>query len=97
MAQTRHQVYNLLETYHELGQYQFKVVLNPRYYKTGHDFKVEMFDSSNKPMNFKFEIWGRKINVDFVIDDNVSDGVAYANVMKNDNQIARLTWWVIKP
>lgn len=97
MPSPRYQVYNMRETYHELGDYQFKVVLNPRFYKTGHDFRVEMFDSSNRPMKHKFEVWGRKINVAFTIDDSVSDGVAYVNVIKGNNQLARLTYWVIKP
>jgi hypothetical protein len=97
MPSPKYQVYGIRETYHELGQYQFKVVLNPRFYKTGHDFRVEMFDSSNRPMNFKFEIWGRKINITFEIDDYVSDGVAQATVFRGNNQLSRFTFWVIKP
>lgn len=97
MPSPRYQVYNMRETYHELGEYQFKVVLNPRFYKSGHDFRVEMFDSSNRPMNHKFEIWGRKINITFSIDDSVSDGVSYVNIIRGNNQVARLTWWIIKP
>ena len=97
MPSPKYQVYSMRETYHELGEYQFKVVLNSRFYRTGHDFSVEMFDSSNQRMNFKYEIWGRKLNITFVIDKNVSDGVAYVNVMKGNNKIARLSTWVIKP
>ena len=97
MPSPKYQVYNMRETYHELGQYEFKVVLSPRFYKTGHDFKVEMFDSSRRPMNYKMEVWGRKLNVTFDIDHNVSDGVAFVNVYKGTNQLARLTCWIIKP
>lgn len=97
MPSPKYQVYNLLETYHELGDYQFKIVLNPRFYRTGHEFRIEMFDSSNRPMNYKFEVWGRKINVAFSVNDNVSDGVAYANIMRGEKYVGRLTFWVIKP
>lgn len=97
MPSPRYQVYNIRETYHELGTYQFKVVLSPRFYKTGHDFRVEMFDSARKPMNHKMEVWGRKLNITFDIDQNVSDGVSFVNVFKNNNLLARLTFWVIKP
>lgn len=97
MPSPRYQVYNLRETYHELGEYQFKIVLHPRFYKSGHDFRVEMFDSSNKPMRFRHEVWGRKLNVDFTIDDSVSDGVARADIFRGDNRLVRLTWWIIKP
>jgi riboflavin synthase alpha subunit len=85
------------DIYHEFGQYEFKVVLNPKFYKTGHDFKVEMFDSSNNKMNFKYEVWGRKINITFDVSDKVSDGVSYVDVYRNENKLARLTFWIIKP
>lgn len=97
MPSPKYQVYNLLETYHELGEYQFKIVLNPRFYKTGHEFKVELFDSSRKPMKGSFEIWGRKINVKFVIDPDVSDGIAFADIIVGNNQLGRVNWWIVKP
>ena len=97
MPSPRYQVYNIRETYHELGEYQFKVVLNPRFYRTGHDFRVEMFDSANQPMRYSFEVWGRKLNVKFVVDGGVSDGVAHADIFRGDNRVARLNYWIIKP
>lgn len=97
MPSPKYQVYNIRETYHELGDYQFKVVLNPRFYRTGHDFRAEMFDSSNRPMRHVFEVWGRKLNVKFTIDETVSDGVSYVDIFRGDNKIARLNFWVIKP
>jgi hypothetical protein len=97
VAAQKFQAYNLRETYHELGDYRFKIVLHPRYYKSGHDFRVELFDSSNKLMKYVVEIWGRKLNVLFRIDEAVSDGVSYVNIIRGDNQIGRLTFWIIKP
>jgi hypothetical protein len=97
MPSPRYQTYGLLETYHELGEYDFKIVLNPRFYKTGHDFRVEMFDSSNNPMKFKFEVWGRKVNVKFIIDKTTSDGVSWVNLIRGDHKLSRMTFWIIKP
>jgi hypothetical protein len=98
MAQaSKFQVYNLHETYPELGQFFFKVVLSPRYYRDGHEISVSMIDSDRKPMNFEAKTWGRKINVHFDITPNVADGVATATLMRGSTQLGRLTFWVIKP
>lgn len=96
MAAKRWQVYGLRETYPEIGEYDFKIVLNPRFYKSGHDFRVEVVDSDGKPAPFKYEIWGRKINVKFVVTSNVSDGVSRADIFRGDQNVGRVTWWVIK-
>lgn len=97
MPSPRYQVYNLRETYHEFGQYEFKVVLSPKFYKTGHEFRVEMFDSSRNKMNYKMEVWGRKLNVTFDLGPSVSDGVAFVNVFRGNNQLAQFSFWIIKP
>ena len=65
----RFQVYGLAQTYPELGEYSFKVVLNPRLYKSGQDFDVCIVDSDRKPVKFELKRWGRKLNVTFVIDE----------------------------
>lgn len=94
-------VYNLRETYHELGKYDFKIVLNPKFFKNGHPAEVQFFDSDRNKMKFKCEKWGRKINCSFVIDSTVADGVSFANLVLIDDEGTkhneRITFWVIKP
>lgn len=97
MPSPRYQVYGLEETYPELGTFLFKIVLNPKFYKSGHDFDVNVFDSDRKPMRFDLKKWGRKLNVAFVIDPQVADGVAFAIISREGQEIGRLSWWVIKP
>lgn len=97
MASPKYQVYGLEETYPELGAYTFKIVLNPRFYKSGVDFDVTVFDSDRKPMKFDLKKWGRKLNVTFFIEPTVADGVSFAVISKSGNEVGRLSWWVIKP
>lgn len=97
MAPQKFQVYGLDETYPYLGTYAFKIVLNPRYYKSGQDFDVAVWDSDRKPMRFELKKWGRKLNVSFTIEPSVADGVAFATITRNGQEVGRLTWWVIKP
>lgn len=97
MAITKFQVYGLDETYPELGQFHFKIVLSPRSCKSGQDFEVKLIDSDRLQMKYSLEKWGRKLNVAFVIDRNVADGVATAIIFRNGSEVGRLTFWVIKP
>jgi hypothetical protein len=94
-------VYNLRETYHELGQYEFKVVLNPKFFKNSHRSELILVDSDGKPMRFDVKKWGRKINCSFTIDPTVADGVSQAHLKllteKEELVAGRLTFWVIKP
>jgi hypothetical protein len=94
-------VYNLRETYHELGRYEFKIVLNPRFFKNSHESSLELVDSSGKPMQYELNRWGRKLNCSFVIDTEVADGVSRgALVLKTDSgqvHAGQISFWVIKP
>jgi hypothetical protein len=94
-------VYGLRETYHELGQYEFKVVLSPKKFKNSHLSDMTLFDSNGKPMSFELQKWGRKMNCRFVIDQSVADGVSVAKLSLRDPSgntfSANVTWWVIKP
>lgn len=93
-------VYNLREIYHELGSYEFKIVLDPRSFKNCHMSDVSCKDSDGKDMKMTHEKWGRKINCFFTIDGNVSDGVAVVDMKLKDDDghevSDRLTFWVIK-
>jgi len=97
MATAKFQVYGLDETYPELGEFVFKIVLSPRTCKTGQDFDVNLIDSDRKPMRFNLNKWGRKLNVSFVIDRTVADGVSTAVITRKGQEIGRLSFWIIKP
>lgn len=94
-------VYNLRETYHELGEYEFKIVLSPRHFKNSHLSEMTLHDSDGKPMSCQIKKWGRKMNCLFKIDQSVADGVSNADIVLKeegkDPLTARLTFWVIKP
>ncbi len=90
-------VYGLDETYPELGEFSFKIVVSPRTYKAGEDFDLSVVDSDRKPMKFQLRRWGRKLNVVFTIDPAVSDGVSTVAVNQNGQEIGRFSFWVIKP
>lgn len=93
--------YNLRETYHELGEYEFKVVLHPRVFKNSHESSLSLVDSDGKPMSFVIKKWGRKINCSFTVDENVADGVSVARLEMRDERgeihQGRFSFWVIKP
>jgi hypothetical protein len=93
-------VYGLRETYHLLGEYEFKVVLNPKYFKNSHACFMKLVDGSGMPMKYEITKWGRKINCKFALDDSVSDGVCLASMDLVDSEgkpeQARVTFWCIK-
>lgn len=97
MPSPRFQVYGLEETYPELGTYNFKIVLHPRYYRSGEDFEVQLVDSDRQPMRYAVKKWGRKLNVEFDITERTSDGVAIATLVRNTQEVGRLNFWIIKP
>lgn len=92
--------YNIRETYHELGTYEVKIVLNPRHFKNSHLSEVVILDSDGKPVKQDIKKWGRKINCVFTIDKDVSDGVAVVKIQllttKETKLNKQLTFWVIK-
>jgi hypothetical protein len=94
-------VSNIRETYHELGDYEFKVVLSPKHFKSSHSCGFILVDSDGKRIPGEVGRWGRKVIVKFKIDEGVSDGVAALQmslVLEDGRKINRqLTWWVIKP
>lgn len=94
-------VYNLRETYHELGTYEFKIVLHPKNFRHGHTSSMTMVDSDGKPMELDVKTWGRKVNCLFKIDKSVADGVSIATLdvidSKGEKHNMRLTFWIIKP
>jgi hypothetical protein len=96
MPPSKFRVYGLDETYPELGEFSFKIVINPRFNKPGIEYDIKMIDSDRKPMKFDLKRWGRKMNVTFTIDSNVSDGVSTVIVSRASQEVGRLTFWVIK-
>lgn len=93
----KYQVYGLNEVYPELGRYEFKIVMNPKSYKPEHQLDVLLLDSDRKLMNFEVKKWGRKLNVNFHVSPEVSDGVSTAIISRDGTEIGRLSFWIIKP
>lgn len=100
MARPGYVIYNLRDTYHELGDYEFKIVLDPRTFKNGHLSEVECFNSDGKKLEMDVQKWGRKVNCSFKIDHNVPDGVCVLKMNLRDDAKkelnCRATFWVIK-
>ena len=88
-------VYDLRETYHMAGTFDFKIVLD-KSFKNGHDISVEMFDPTNQPIDVDVETWGRKINCSFSITDDMMDGVCIVKVGIKDKLSESLQYWIIK-
>lgn len=93
----KYQVYGLDETYPELGDFSFKIVVSPRVFKAGQEFEVVMRDSDRNLMKIDLKKWGRKLNVTFTVDQSVSDGVASVFVVRDGEEMGRLNLWIIKP
>jgi hypothetical protein len=93
-------VYGLRDTYHELGRYEFKVVLNPRFFKNSHDCELELVDGAGKPMRYELNRWGRKLNCSFIFDSEVADGVSRAMMsLRSDSgqvHVGQISFWCIK-
>jgi hypothetical protein len=94
-------VFNLRETYHELGEFEFKIVLNPRNFKNSHLSDLVVTDSSGQSMKYSIKKWGRKINCSFVIDQNSAEGRSHVKLSLRDSKEqlveGHLMFWVIKP
>lgn len=93
-------VRDLLDTYHELGECSFKIILNPKLFKNAHDIKVEMTDAENNKMPVEIRYWGRKINCTFHLTTSTPNGVNVTNISavtdKGKTVKKKLHYWVIK-
>jgi hypothetical protein len=96
MKNEKYVVYNLQDVYPQLGEFEFKIVLNGFFFKNARNSEVTIVDSDGKQMKFSYEVWGRKINCKFMIDNDVADGVSSVLVRVKDEEF-RLIFWVIKP
>lgn len=94
-------VYGLRETYAELGEYEFRVVLDPKKYSDSHESTLSIVDSDGNRMPHNLRRWGRKMNCSFVVDEETADGVSSINLelKSNDGSVdkVRLSMWIIKP
>lgn len=93
-------VYNLRETYAELGNFEFKIVIDPKFFKGGILEEIYLVDSDMKPIKHEVRKWGRKVNLSFTIDGTVADGVASCHmrfVSESGMTIpGKVIFWVIK-
>ena len=94
-------VYNLRPTYHELGEYEFKVVLSPDKFKNSHDSDIVVLDSDGGRIATTVQKWGRKINCVMSIGCEVPDGVATAKMalrLKDGTEVlSSFSFWIVKP
>lgn len=94
-------VYGLREIYSELGEYEFKVVLDPKQYSDGHESEMDLVDSDGNQMRYTLRKWGRKLNCVFTVDLKTADGVSSINMELKDKKglinRCRLSMWIIKP
>lgn len=93
-------VYSLKNTYVDLGKYTFKIVLSKNFVDAKFS-TLTMIDSDGKLMKYEINYWGRKINTTFIINEDVSDGIAAIDlILKTDENTEvlkqRLYFWVIK-
>ena len=93
-------VFDLLDTYHELKEHCFKIVLSPKIFKNSHDVMVEMLDANNEPLELDVRRWGRKINCTFDLTKSVPDGVCVIKMKASTGSGKKITetfhCWVIK-
>jgi len=93
-------VLNFRDTYHEVGDYEFKIILDPKRFKNGHRATIRMMNADRKEVSLDVNRWGRKINCFFSINDDDPSGVYVVNFRINDddgNEIDKtFHCWVIK-
>jgi len=93
-------VFDLRETYHELCEYSFKIVLNPKLFKNCHDVDVKILDANNDLMEVDVRRWGRKVNCTFVLNETIPDGVCVVRLRaaadSGKNVVEKFSFWVIK-
>jgi len=88
-------IYDLCETYHRSGDFEFKIVLD-KTFKNGHDISIKMFDPDNNPMEVNSEVWGRKVNCIFSIDKDISEGVCVLKIELPEGISENVQYWIIK-
>lgn len=91
---------DLRETYHEKGEYSFKIVLNPSLFKNSLDCCLNMVDANGNAIKHDVKKWGRKVICTFNIDDKTANGIsaAYVDLKDKDQKTYKelLKFWVIK-
>ncbi len=85
----------LHETYHQKGEYSFKIVFSQDKFHNCHDVSVEFIDPSGSAMSVDVKRWGRKMVCSFCIDDRVPDGVVAVRLTIGTKKVTR-SFWVIK-
>lgn len=91
---------DLRETYNEVGEYSFKIVLDPNEYKPSHDAIIKILDPDRNEIECSVKKWGQKLCCCFSIDDRISNGVCLVEMMfvkKDGTKMREVTkFWVIK-
>ena len=93
-------VLNFRDTYHEIGEYDFKIILDKKKFKNGHDATIKMADAEKKDVSLDVKRWGRKINCHFSLSEKDPNGVYVVSFNARDdkgNDVEKsFHCWVIK-
>ena len=91
---------HLRPTYHKIGEYTFKIILDKHTFKNSNDINISLSDPENNEVDIGVEKWGRKITCKFEISKDMSDGVCVLKISTDKNSTTKLnktfSFWVIK-
>jgi len=73
--------YGLLRTYHELGIFAFKIVVQSSFLSC--DVELDVVDADGRPIHHERSDWGRKLRCAMRLDGSVADGMALITVRIN--------------
>lgn len=93
--------YDLKKIYHELGEFTFKLILDPDKFSISKILYASCRDSAGNEIDLDFKKWGRKVLCRFKIDENTPDGLMFFDIILEDKnkeeEKKQINWWVIKP
>lgn len=87
---------NLREVYHELGEFEVRIVMSDELFSSYRDHQFLAIDSSGRRMQTRTRVWGNKIKCFFVIDGDVPDGVTTGQLIVNGHVTKTFYWWTVK-
>lgn len=67
------------DTYHELGDHEFKLVVDTARF-VPHSSSISVVSHDGKPIDSRVRFWGNKLNCAFNLHDGLADGVARMDV-----------------
>ena len=90
-------ILGLNETYVECGKHSFKIILNPKKFKNGKGINIKIIGPEHEDVDVNVDVWGRKLNCDFKINEEMINGVCQVRIFDENKKINKLlSFWVIK-